>query len=94
MSGTDPLRWRSIIDHCTKCQAEIASQYEKDQLNNLKRYKKYHRDLNPTLEEITTHAPKNQYYNATMYDGAKFWSNIAPARLFQSLPKVPTGIPK
>ena len=77
-------RWAGIHQICDKCANEIAKQYQKDIKNNThSRYKKYHKSTTaPTLNEINLHgsSPNNSYYNSTMYEGARYWSDLALIR--------------
>ena len=79
-------RWINIHSICDKCANLIGSQYQRDAVKS--RYKQYHKSgTNPTLDEIIAHGGKESFYNATMHDGARFWSGIAIQRAMPSVPK-------
>jgi hypothetical protein len=82
-------RWLNINSICEKCANLIGDQYKKDISNNTQsRYKQHHKiGTNPSIDEIVAHGTKEGFYNATMYDGARFWSGIALQRAMPAVPK-------
>lgn len=83
----------AIREYCGQCTNMIAEQYKRDLKAGKKRYKKYH--IGPVeLSELNKHASKESFYNATMYEGAKHWSNTAAKRSAQLLSKFMPDVPK
>lgn len=88
---TELQAWQHINVLCSGCVRLIDEQIAQDQLDNRARYKAHHKGKAITLSELTEHGPKEDYFNATMREGAQFWAQTAVPRMLSKAPKPPTG---
>lgn len=87
--------WYDIHKLCEGCAELIATQYQDDLRDNRKRYQQYHRNgSNIELRELSTHGPKGDFFNATMYDGARYWAELGKQRAISRLPTPPSHLSK
>lgn len=79
--------WFTAASLCQECHQKIAELYHDPGFTET--YKKYHKGKIPTMEQLLENGQTNDYYNNTMYTGAKFWADAAARRGAAALPKVP-----
>lgn len=79
--------WFTVGHLCAECHQHIGTLYHNTDFKEP--YKRYHRGTELPVDQLITHGAKDGYYNATMYDGAKFWAEAAGRRAIKAFPKVP-----
>lgn len=82
--GPGKNKWESIATICEGCYGAIAEYHTVDPHMRSK-YKRYHKGQLP-LETLKQHAKRDGYFNATMYDGAKYWRDVALKHMIQDIP--------
>ena len=85
-------RWQYMSTVCNNCHEAIGKYYHK-KYGAAPQYKTYSKTP-PGIDDLMNHGAKQNYYNGTMYAGAKHWANVATRRSIAALPAVPTGKPK
>jgi hypothetical protein len=81
--------WFTASRLCTDCHQQIGKLYHNSDFKES--YKRYHPGTELPVEQLLASGPTNNYYNATMHDGAKFWAEAASHRAVKALPNVPRG---
>jgi hypothetical protein len=87
--GNDTSKWASVAAMCDDCHREIGDFYH-SKLPGSEQYKTYHKgDLPATV--FIKHGATDDYYNGTMYAGAKYWRDAAMMRSLKSAPTAPAA---
>lgn len=86
-----PQQWLYANKVCVDCQDAIGDYYN----SNLPGSTKYQRMMskNKDADTLVKLGQDNDYYNATMYQGAKEWSTYAARRGTTAVPNAPKGKP-
>jgi hypothetical protein len=92
-SITDSKTWGDAHTICTECYKAIKDLHDSDLPDNRTGYAQYHGKELP-VGILLGHGAKNAHYNATMYEGSKFWAGVAKRRGFETLATPPTKLPK
>jgi hypothetical protein len=80
--------WFQVSQLCETCWKGIGNLFHDSEFTEP--YQKYHHgDLD--VDQLIRGGSKNEYYNQTMYDGAKHWAGIASRRGVRAMPSVPRG---
>lgn len=80
-------KWEAIARICEGCYGAIA-EYHKVDPSVRGEFRRYHKGQLP-LEVLHKHAARDEYFNATMYDGAKYWHKIGLKHMVQDAPSAP-----
>jgi hypothetical protein len=93
IKSDDDCRWQYMSTVCHNCEEAIGKYYHKKYVD-APEFKTYHKGTGPDIDGLMAHGNKQNYYNGTMYTGAKHWKAVAARRLGSCLPSAPKGGPK
>jgi hypothetical protein len=87
--GADTSKWAAVAAMCEACHEEIGNFYH-TQLPGSQTYNRYHVKGSLPVDVLLNNGIKNDYYNHTMYEGAKYWRDAAMRRSLLSAPNAPS----
>ena len=85
----DPVQWFGVGQVCDQCHKSIGNLFHEKEFKE--EYHSYHRSEAVSVDDLEAHGAKGNYYNGTMYKGAKYWADAAARRTGAAMPTAPKG---
>jgi len=85
----DPVQWYGVGQVCDQCHKSIGNLFHEKEFKE--EYRNYHRGDAVSVDDLEAHGAKGNYYNGTMYKGAKYWADAAARRVGEGMPTAPKG---
>lgn len=84
-----PDQWFGVGQVCDQCHKGIGNLFHEKDFKE--EYRNYHRSEAVSVDDLEAHGAKGNYYNGTMYKGAKYWADVAARRAGAAMPAAPKG---
>jgi len=84
-----PDQWFGVGQVCDQCHKGIGNLFHEKEFKE--EYRNYHRGEAVSVDDLEAHGAKGNYYNGTMYKGAKYWADAAARRAGAAMPAAPKG---
>jgi hypothetical protein len=76
--------WFAFANVCEECHRHISNLYHNPEFKE--KYRAYHKGALLPVQTIEKYGAEDGYYNSTMYQGAKHWSDVAGRNAGRALP--------